>query len=423
MIFGSLGLLFSSFLLFLNNPLTGFLAGLFINISFTLFGLTSINSLLILAVGSLGITGTIHPYTAIGLLFGVYASTGITNAYRSLNPELTNDIDYMIGNSRESVREAVTEIQMDSTYSAYTLGSTTLIYLFGMNEFILSHFKGISLFLISISSIVALFTWSAYFLQLNIKDKIYWSLGLIVSLIFSLMISFILKDTQFNNLVVILPIILLNLPLPTWKKKRSFSFEKVYPGGVNSEFFSNSTIASIISGLLILNSNSMLLELFTKDQKNNIKNQYDRDLYMTEVVIGRSIHANLQFLSWTLFGIGRLGEMDGINNILDAWNVNTLIFIPLLIATSIIKICWIPNNAEPLLEFLHHHSIPSFFGNIFLIFISSFSLLFIFSFNFHLFFSFLLFIGLISFMKSFIPKHITNFSLAPLLLPVLLQFI
>jgi len=422
MVYGSLGLLIGTFLIFIGNPLIGFLSGLLFNTSLTLLGLTSLNSILIISVGSLGISGVIHPYSSIGFLFGLYASSSITNAYRSLNPELTNDIDYLIGNSQDSLREAIIEIQMDSTYSAYSLGFTFIIFLLGMNDFILLHYKGISLFLISISSFVALIAWSFYFLHLKNKDKFIWLLGLLLSLLFSLFISFILKDSNFNNLSIVLPIILLNIPLPSFKRKRVFKFDKVFGPGVNANELSNSSLASILSGLLILNSNSMLLELFTHTQKNSIISDYDKDLYSTELAIGRAIHSNLQFLSWSLFGIGRLGEMDGINNILDAWNIDNFIFVPLLLITLFLKVYWIPQHAEHLLHFIHLHSIPSFWGNSLLILLSSFASLFLLSFDFNLWFLLCLFIAFISLLKASLPKHLTKFTLAPLLLPILLSF-
>lgn len=419
MIFALLGGIVSSFLILTGNAVLALLAGIIINICLTILGLTASSSILIILFGFLGASGSINPEASIGAILGFFCSSPLTNGYRTLNPELTNDIDFIEGGN--SLRDAKVEVETMCFFSAFTLPLAIIAFLSGSNQFFIEHMKGLNIFLISISSIIAIGSWVWYFSILPNKHKATWLLNLVLSILFSIGFAFFLKDTQFSSLSVILPILILNLPLPNprKRKKRAIKFDKVYTNSVTTDNLSNATIASVISGSLIMNSNSILMHIFTHNDDQFVSDPYSKRLHTTHIAVGKAIHTHLQFFSWVLLGSNRMGEMQAISDILDAWEINTFTLPILFGLVLFIKLVIIAPNIEGLLEMIHNFSIPPFWGNSILLVLSSFSLFLLFD-DPLIGFLIMVSIVIITFFKGLVPRELHSFSLVPLLIAAFL---
>lgn len=436
MLMSIVGLILCCFLLLFNNAVVGLLIGFILDIILSILGISSLKSLLLIGITTIGVQGIYSPEVCIGIILGFFCASPVSNSYRNINTSRDLNYDYVdVSKLDNSIQSSLVEAQTDCLYSGVILSIGTLIFFSGSNIFFTENSEYIKVGLYSISAIVALITWILYFIKV-VPDKVkpLWLIGFVLAMIFTILMTLNLASTRFNNLLVMLPLILFNLPLKTlfqFQQKKNIDFKKGI-GGVQTNPLSNATLASLLSGLLILNSNSMLISLFTKQDKENIQSykkdygieKYPKKVLAFDISIAKAINYNLQFFSWIVFGSGRLGETSSINMISMNWELPTLTISFLLFMCIIIKSIFVANNLNQLLEFIHKYSINSLFSNLITLFFS-FTLLFLimlayFPINISIICLSLL-LGIL--VLKDICKSFSSFTLVPLLVPALFYFV
>lgn len=436
MLISIIGIILCIILLTVKNAVVGILIGMIFDIILSILGISSIKTLILIGITHIGVNGIYSPEVCIGIILGIYCSSPISNAYRNINTSRDVNYDYVdISRLDNTIQSSLIEAQTDCLYSGIILAIGTVVFFSGTNMLFTENTEYLKVGLYSISAIVAITTWCIYFIKIvPNKLKPIWLLGFSLAMVFTILISINLANTRFNNLLVMLPLILLNLPLKRLfniEKKRKIDFKKEI-GGVKTNTLSNATLASLLSGLLILNSNSMLISIFTKKDKDNLDKykkeygieDYPKKVLAVEISIAKAINYNLQFFSWIIFGSGRLGETSSINMISMNWELPTLSISLLLFICIIVKSIFIANNLNQLLEFIHRFSINSFISNLITLFITFTLLFFLMIAYFPINISIIclsLLIGILILKE--ICKSFSSFTLVPLLIPALFYFV